>query len=149
MNCADQDLMQTVRKVFYNGGLNCAETTMRVLIERGVVEDNDGLRRMMSGFGGGMQRGLVCGAVTASVAAIGLKTGRINPDEPRELSAQAVAAFLQAFEARYGALECRELSRDYTSKSAEMYQYCADIVAGAAEMAACILNELQNESESG
>ncbi len=149
MDCAYQETTQAVRKLFYNGGLNCAETTMGLLIERGAVEDDGRLIRMMGGFGGGMQRGLVCGAVTASVAAIGLKTGRITAEEPRERSAHAVAAFLQAFEARYGALECRELSKEHEAKSAEMYQHCAEIVAGAVEMTAFILRELQSEPDPG
>lgn len=142
-------MTQAVQEVFFNGGLNCAETTMRLLVEQGAVENDDRLKRMMSGFGGGMQRGLVCGAVTASVAAIGLKTGRTSQDEPREMSAHTVAAFLQAFEARFGALECRELCKHYESKSVEMYKYCAGIVAGAVEMTAFMLNELQSELEHG
>ena len=56
---------------FYKGGLNCAETTLRCLIEENVIDAPQEAVRMMTGFGGGMQRGTTCGAVVGAVAALG------------------------------------------------------------------------------
>jgi len=125
---------------FKNGGLNCAETTMRILIAslRDMPRDT---QKMMSGFGGGMQRGLVCGAVCAAVAAIGMKTGRMEPEESREPSAKAVRMFLEKFEAEFGALTCAELTEGIVSKSDEMYRYCSKFVAFSADIAEQIIKE--------
>ncbi len=134
LKSAEEELEKEIRAVFYNGGLNCAETTLRLLIERGSVNADISSQKMMSGFGGGIQKGLVCGAVIAAVAALGIKTGRISPEKSREPSAQAVRAFLESFEARFGGLMCCELTRDYVAKSEEMYDHCVDYVAAAIEL---------------
>ena len=52
-----------VARYFYKGGLNCAESTLRCLIEEGIIDPPPEVVRMMTGFGGGMQRGTTCGAV--------------------------------------------------------------------------------------
>lgn len=75
--------METIQKYFYNGGLNCAESTMRTLIEEGVTGAPPESVRMMSGFGGGMQRGSTYGAVVAAVAALGWAAGRTEPEHFR------------------------------------------------------------------
>ena len=46
-----------VARYFYKGGLNCAESTLRCLIEEGIIDPPPEVVRMMTGFGGGMQRG--------------------------------------------------------------------------------------------
>ena len=45
--------MADVTTYFYNGGLNCAETTLRCLIENGIINAPLDTVRMMTGFGGG------------------------------------------------------------------------------------------------
>ncbi len=117
-----------VQSYFYCNGLNCAETTMRCLIENGVIDAPIETVRMMTGFGGGMQRGATCGAVIAAVAAIGWITGRIEPGESRSASSAAVKEFLGQFEETFGALTCEELqalhAKDCALKSDEMYRRC-------------------------
>ena len=134
------DILDVINDYFKNGGLNCAETTMRVMTSV-FPELPSEAQKMMTGFGGGMQRGLVCGAVTAAVAAIGLKTGRMEPDESREPSAIAVRRFLDEFEAEFGALNCDKLTEKYVSKSDEMYGYCRKFIAFSANLAYKIIKE--------
>lgn len=135
--------MADVRKYFYRGGLNCAETTLRCLIEDGVIDAPLEAARMMTGFGGGMQRGTTCGAVVAAVAALSWATGRTEPEQSREPSAKAVRAFLQAFEAEFGTLSCRELQATYVKehalKSKGMYRHCTVFVERAVELVQEIL----------
>ena len=137
--------MSDVRKYFYKGGLNCAESTLKVLIEDGVIDVPAEAVRMMTGFGGGMQRGAVCGAVVASVAAIGSVLGRTECGEDRKASSEAVKAFLTRFEGKVGCLTCRELQADYVKehalKSEGMYRSCTVFVQAAADMTAEVLEE--------
>lgn len=140
--------MADVREYFYRGGLNCAESTVRCLIEDGVIDAPLEAVRMMTGFGGGMQRGTTCGAVIGAVAAIGWVTGRTEAEQSREPSAKAVRAFLTAFEAGFGTLSCRELQATYVKehalKSEGMYRHCTVFVERAVELAREILaRELQ------
>ncbi len=134
-----------VSKYFYNGGLNCAETTLRCLIEDGVINAPPEAIRMMTGFGGGMQRGTICGAVIGAVAALSWVTGRTEPEESRAASAAAVREFLRQFEERFGCLSCRELQETYVKehalKSDGMYRKCTIFVESAVQMVRDILEE--------
>lgn len=127
-----------VTDYFYNGGLNCAESMLRVLIERGIIDAPADAIRMMSGFGGGMQRGTTCGCVIAAVAALGWLTGRTEPDQSRAESAATVREFLREFEAEFGALTCRELQsvycKEHALKSDGMYRKCTVFVEKAVEI---------------
>ena len=128
---------------FYKGGLNCAEATLRCLIEEGVIDAPRETVRMMTGFGGGMQRGKTCGAVVGAVAALGWATGRIDPEQAREPSAKVVRSFLQEFENSFGTLNCRELQavyvKEHALKSEGMYRSCTVFVERAIELVRDIL----------
>ncbi|MBR5471395.1 MAG: C_GCAxxG_C_C family protein [Oscillibacter sp.] len=137
--------MTDVTRYFYNGGLNCAESTLRCLIEDGVIDAPMDIVRMMTGFGGGMQRGSTCGAVVGAVAALGWVTGRTDPDGSRTESAAAVREFLKRFEEEFGTLSCRELQATYVKehalKSDGMYRKCTVFVEKAVEIAKDILSD--------
>ena len=135
---------------FYKGGLNCAETTLRCLIEEGVINAPPETVRMMTGFGGGMQRGTTCGAVVGAVAALSWATGRTEPEQAREPSAKAVREFLREFENSFGTLNCRELQavyvKDHALKTEGMYRCCTVFVERAIELVRDIL--AQNDAEN-
>ena len=137
--------MSDVKQYFYKGGLNCAETTLKCLIEDGVIDIPEESVRMMSGFGGGMQRGSICGAVTGAVTAIGVARGRTEPGEDRKPSAAAVREFLKRFEEEFGTLYCKELQKTYVKdhalKSPGMYRACTVFVERAIELTKDILQE--------
>lgn len=129
--------------VFLQGRPQRAESTLRCLIEDGVIAPPPEVVRMMTGFGGGMQRGTTCGAVVAAVAAIGWATGRTEPGQSREPSAAAVREFLRRFEETFGSLTCRELQavyvKEHALKSEGMYRSCTAFVEKAVELAQDIL----------
>ena len=135
-----------VTRYFYKGGLNCAESTLRCLIEEGCIAPPPETVRMMTGFGGGMQRGTTCGAVIAAVAAIGWATGRTEPGQSREASAAAVREFLRRFEETFGTLTCRELQavyvKEHALRSEGMYRSCTVFVEKAVELVRDILSRL-------
>lgn len=137
--------MTDVTHYFYNGGLNCAESTLRCLIENEVIDAPIEAVRMMTGFGGGMQRGTTCGAIIGAVAALGWVTGRTDPDGSRAESAAAVREFLKRFEAEFGVLSCKELQATYVKehalKSDGMYRRCTVFVEKAIEITKEILSE--------
>lgn len=134
-----------VTKYFYKGGLNCAESTLRCLIEEGVIDAPPEAVRMMTGFGGGMQRGTTCGAVVGAVAVLGWATGRTEPGQSREASARVVREFLRRFEERFGTLDCRTLQvtyvKEHALKSEGMYRSCTVFVEKAVEFVREILEE--------
>jgi len=146
---AETGMNMNVRDYFYNGGLNCSESTMKCLIDEGIIDAPREAIRLMSGFGGGMQRGTTCGAVIGAVAALGWRFGRTEPGEDRSPSAKAVREFLKAFEEKFGALDCRTLrsvySKEHGLKSEGMYRSCTVFVEYAAEKAREIVSEAGKE----
>jgi C_GCAxxG_C_C family probable redox protein len=128
-----QDARAAIDRYFYIGGFNCAETTLTVLRESGLVQIDPAATRMMTGFGGGMTKGYVCGAVIAAVAALGQRYGRTSPDEDRDTSKQKVSEFLDRFSKHYSSVNCADLIRDFKSKTPEQYEHCKHILLAAIE----------------
>lgn len=77
------DFRESIDRYFYIGGFNCAETTLTVLRESGLVHIEPVTTKLMTGFGGGMAKGYVCGSVIAAVAALGDRYGRTSPEQDR------------------------------------------------------------------
>ena len=125
------ELDQKIDELFYIGGFNCAETTLCLLRELGAINVGKDAIRLMTGFGGGMARGDLCGSVVAAVAALGSLFGRDDPAQPREPSKARVAAYLDRFIANFGSVECRQLTSGLELKTEGQYQRCAKIIGGS------------------
>ena len=128
-----QDLQTLIDRYFYLGGFNCAETTFTILHERGHLDVDPDVVRLMTGFGGGMSKGYVCGAVAAAVAAIGSRYGRTSPQQDREPSKRMVLTYLENFTRRYPSVNCTDLIRNYTAHTAEQYDHCKGILRASLE----------------
>lgn len=128
-----QDIAKSIDRLFYIGGFNCAETTLTILRERDVIDVPPAATRMMTGFGGGMTKGYVCGAVVAAVAAIGARYGRTSPSEDRELSKRKVNEYLTLFAQHYPSVNCADLIRDYPRHTPEQYEHCKKILRASIE----------------
>ena len=115
------------------------------MIDDGVIDIPEESIKLMSGFGGGMQRGAVCGAVIASVAALGSVYGRLSAEEDCKPSADAVRLFLRRFEEEFGTIYCKELQqtyvREHALKSDGMYRACTVFVEKAIELTTAIIKD--------
>ncbi|MGI6120942.1 MAG: C-GCAxxG-C-C family protein [Saccharofermentanales bacterium] len=124
---------------FHKGGFNCAESVFRVLCARGVIDAPVEYSKILSGFGGGMQQGYICGAIVGGVMALGWVYGRTNLTESRDPSACAVKEFLARFKERFGEpYECDTLREHFMpgeeTRSPEMYRQCASFVGMAVDI---------------
>ena len=121
---------------YFEEGNNCSVSVFRSLSE---MSDDHGTidPSIAMGFGGGMgKNGLVCGAVSAGIMAIGLQAKGRKKAEVYEL----VDTFLTDFKGRFGTVNCRELlgadlkteeGMDYLKtegrkKCSEFVRYAAD-----------------------
>ncbi|HPC82390.1 MAG TPA: C-GCAxxG-C-C family protein [Thermoanaerobaculaceae bacterium] len=96
----------------FEGGYNCAESALLAL-SGGQTRVQGELQRLATPFGGGVaRRGMLCGALSGSLMAIGLHLGRSGPgdDEAKARAYAAGEAFLAAVEARFGSVLCRTLT---------------------------------------
>jgi len=73
--------------------------------------ENEYVPRIATPFAGGMARsGEVCGAVTGSLMAIGIRHGRDNLGQPGDQAIRLSSQLMRAFRDEIGTLLCRELT---------------------------------------
>lgn len=91
-------------------GFNCSQAVFGVFCEDLGLDLGTGYR-VSAGFGGGIRRGEVCGAVTGAVMALGLRYGHFieGDTESKDMIAAKTKAFNDRFEAINGSLICKEL----------------------------------------
>ena len=75
------------------------------------------------------------------VAAIGANFGRREVGEDMSLLYQLTERFMQEFEAAFGSVKCAELMEGKDPALIEQQHRCADIVSGAVDIAARIIEE--------
>lgn len=114
---------------------------LRYLIEHGYADLPLDTVRIMTGLHGNMGRCANCGAVNGSVAAIGANFGRREVGEDMTLLYELTERFMQEFEQTFGSVKCAELMEGKDPALMEQQHKCADIVAGAVDIAARIIEE--------
>jgi C_GCAxxG_C_C family probable redox protein len=95
----------------FNTGLNCAQAVFYAFAEDVGIENEKALK-IASSFGGGMAKmGETCGAVTGAFMALGMKYGRVNPDdlEARDKNYSKVLEFVEVFKSQHKSIVCKEL----------------------------------------
>lgn len=117
-----------IEKRFYIGGFNCAETTLSILIETGAIDADKNIIKMMTGFGGGMTKGYLCGSVIAATSALGLLYGRTSPEQSREVSKDIVNQYMDTFLKEYKTVQCGELISHLEKKTEGQYTFCKKII---------------------
>lgn len=107
--------------------------------------------RITCPFGGGIARtGDMCGAVSGALVTIGLKYGRVAPDDDdaREKTYELVNVFLERFKSIHGQINCRDLieydlgipaEHDEAEAKGLFTTKCTEFVKNAAEILDSIL----------
>lgn len=95
----------------FSQGFNCAQAVFSAYAPLQGLEEATALR-IAGGLGAGMGRlQEVCGAVTGAILLIGLKYGKVQPDDnaARERTYQKVRELVDQFRRIHGSINCREL----------------------------------------
>jgi C_GCAxxG_C_C family probable redox protein len=104
--------------------------------------------KVAAGFGGGMGRcGETCGAVSGGVMVLGLRHGSGVPGDraAKERTYEIVHRFVEAFRARHGAVDCRDLlgvsidtpeGQQQAREQGLFKSVCPQLVRDAAELVA-------------
>lgn len=89
---------------------NCCQSVISAFIEDFNLDKYTTLK-LATGFGGGMCKGEICGAVTGAYMALGLKFGYTSLDdiEGKAITKEKVQTFDKLFIERHGTLHCKEL----------------------------------------
>jgi len=95
---------------YFESGYGCAESVlMAIAVSQNIKSEL--VSRIASGFCGGMAltNGL-CGAVAGGVMAINLIYGRDNNHQNKDINYQKVQEFISEFKARFGSINCTDLT---------------------------------------
>lgn len=115
----------------YQNGYNCAQSILKTYSKELNLEEET-LMKVSSGLGAGMFLGETCGAVTASVIAIGIVKGGENLSEKeknREVF-KSVKSFEKEFKEKYCSLNCKELKTVCNASCKNIVEDSARILKG-------------------
>ena len=119
---SNQELVQKA-VAYFPSGYNCTQSVLLTLCGHIAPEVKSELvPKIGSGFGGGIGLcGCVCGSLTGSIMAVGIKYGSNDAGEEKNLMAYAKAnALYHLFEKQHGSVLCRELVKYDLSKPEEV-----------------------------
>lgn len=105
----------------FNSNFNCCQAVLKVFSKEYGMDEEMALK-VATGFGGGMRRGEVCGAVTGGIMVIGLRDGHSTEDdlETKKRAYALTADFEKEFEKLNGSIICKELLGFDLSKEEEL-----------------------------
>ena len=89
---------------------NCCESVLLALKDYLDV-DSELIPKVGTGIGAGVSlNGLLCGSVSSVAIAIGIKYGRISPEENPQLVWDMVDRYVAEFKNKFGYVNCRQLT---------------------------------------
>ena len=119
---------------FGEEGLSCSQSTLRLLIERGVVDLPIETVKLMTYLHGNKKRDAHCGAVNGAMTALGAEFGFYEVGGHHDGRGYALAEeFLQAFEEKFGNVRCQELVGKTVKERVDGQWTCAEYVVWAAD----------------
>ena len=128
---------------FGEEGLACSESTLRLLIERGVIDLPISAVKMMSALHGYMNgsgdRGAFCGAINGAIAAMGRQFGRYEAGQSNRDLYRLTEEFIVRFEKQFGSTKCIGLVGATQKEREEGQVKCAEYVLWAAEKASQLI----------
>ncbi len=133
----------------FDSGYYCAESVLLAVAEEKGIQ-SDLIPKIASGFCSGLSRTCgMCGAVSGSVMAISLFTGRSSPDASLEENYALVRVLISRFQDRFGSIDCRQLigcdldTQDGQAFFAEndLIELCKQYAAEATSVALSLIEE--------
>lgn len=119
----------------FRQGFNCAESVFLAFRDVYHLDVDKNLMRIMTGFGGGIgEHGCLCGALSGSIAVIGLLRGRTSAEEDRLSTYKLSRAFSESFESEFGATCCRVIQQPYAHDTKQTAKHCLKVTGNTAQL---------------
>lgn len=117
-------------KIYHDKGYNCCQSVLCALGEYTKLPEETAIK-LGAGFGGGMQCGNVCGAVTGGLMAMGCAClGGQDAVEDKTTGANLTRELEGVFEAEFGTLLCSDI---VGANGRTICDRCIEFAAKAAE----------------
>ena len=120
---------------------NCAESIIKAANEYYSLNITEKDFHLISGFGGGMQCGDVCGGLIGAISVIGMKYVENRAHEDRPGLRHKVTTLIKNFESVMGSRLCKDIKPKYFNPEIK----CQKTIMMAAEILENTINELEKE----
>jgi C_GCAxxG_C_C family probable redox protein len=146
--------------VNFKDGFNCAQSVFSAF-SKDILPNEELAYKIASGFGAGIGRqGEVCGVVTGSVMAIGLRFGTNNlaDSAKKEVNYQIVNEFIAEFKNRNSYIDCSSLlniemkdteARKKATENGLFQNRCPVFVKDASEILEMLINKYEKGNSKG
>jgi C_GCAxxG_C_C family probable redox protein len=126
----------------YESGFHCAEVITKTVLEMFSQKPHPEATKAASVFGGGIGGSTeeLCGAFTGGVIALGYLLGRDTPGDNMRDAGALVKEFKSSFQARFGALKCRDLLFSFDEQDKPLG--CVKLTAETSVILANLLNQI-------
>lgn len=136
----------TVARENYLNGYGCAESILHALNGTRVLDVPDIVLKASTGFGTGLGgKGSTCGAVTGPIMAVGIKYGRLKPDEDFDDAYRRTKKIADTYEQKYKTTDCACVTKVWRERgkftTPERRKFCGAIVRYMARETEKILSE--------
>ena len=136
---------------YFEKGYMCSQAVFAAFAEQFGITEKQALQ-IGACFGGGMNKGEVCGACTGALMVLGMKYGQFDllDTESRAKGCAMAVRFLDEFAKRKGSYVCREIlgcdlrtdeGRTYARANGLFGTLCPEMVRTAAEILSEMLGE--------
>lgn len=143
-DCQEQNVRLEEIKELFLQGIDCSQVVAGAFAEE-LGADKKMLRKVSACFGGGMQCGETCGAVTGALMVLGIKYGHSAEGDAgqKQVMKQKAGEFKRLFEEKYASCICRDLLGYDISRREEMekvkekgllLQFCPRVVEDTIEI---------------
>ena len=133
-------IVQRAENLYQTRQLLCAEAVVVTLNKalNGGLSDAQAMA-VSAPFSMALGSGCICGALSGAILACGLFAGNDHPYRHRQRMRKSARQIHDTFKAANGSTCCRVLSRSVRHNRKAHFQLCANLTAGAAEMAARLI----------
>ncbi|WP_160688524.1 C-GCAxxG-C-C family (seleno)protein [Clostridium sp. C2-6-12] len=133
-----KEMVKKYREEKYD--LNCAESIMYAANEEYDLNLSRETLKVMSGFGGGIGIGHICGVITGAAGVIGVMFTEVSGHKSPRVKEMA-QEFISDFQEKLGYIKCDDLKKEYIN-----VKRCTLIIETGAEiLEEIILKEKQNK----
>jgi len=106
-------LKDLIEKYYFTGNYNCAETILHAANEYYGLDLPEREMKLVSGFGGGMQTGNVCGALLVAISVLSLRYVEAKAHESAAIKPVTTLLTERFLDTLNGSLLCREIKPAY------------------------------------
>lgn len=123
--------IENLAEEYFRSGHNCAEAVFLAAVHTQDIQACPDVVRLATGFGGGMGRGEVCGALSGAILALGAVLGRTKAEGDQETLKKMREQVITRFEEELGPVQCRVLKTEDREDCRRYVRVAASALAAA------------------